>query len=87
MAGKSTLNRLKLTSENASSASRYKKIVLDFEALCSLFVSIFLESHDEPPEQIVIDLDATDDPLHGQQEGRFFHGYYKGILYRTGWRA
>jgi len=81
LAGKSTLNRLELTAEDASSASRYKKIVLDFEAMCLLFVSVFLEGHDEPPEQIVIDLDATDDPLHGRQEGRFFHGYYKEYCY------
>ncbi len=81
LAGKSTLNRLELTAENADAASRYKKIVLDFEAMRSLFVDIFLEAYDTPPEQIVIDLDATDDPLHGQQEGRFFHGYYKHYCY------
>lgn len=81
LAGKSTLNRLELTGENADAASRYKKIVLDFEAMRSLFVDIFLEAHTEAPEQIVIDLDATDDPLHGQQEGRFFHGYYKNYCY------
>jgi len=81
LAGKSTLNRLELTAENAGAASRYKKTVLDFEAMRSLFVSVFLEAHDKPPEQIVIDLDATDDPLHGRQEGRFFHGYYKNYCY------
>ena len=81
LAGKSTLNRLELTDENANTASRYKKIVLDFESMRSLFVDIFLEAHAEAPEQIVIDLDATDDPLHGQQEGRFFHGYYKNYCY------
>ena len=81
LAGKSTLNRLELTGQNADAASRYKKIVLDFEAMRSLFVSIFLEAHNEPPEQIIIDLDATDDPLHGRLEGRFFHGYYKHYCY------
>ncbi len=81
LAGKSTLNRLELTSENADAASRYKKTVLDFEAMRSLFVDIFLEAYETPPEQIVIDLDATDDVLHGQQEGRFFHGYYKNYCY------
>jgi len=81
LAGKSTLNRLELTCENASSSDRYKKIVLDFEAMRSLFVDVFLETHAEPPEQIVIDLDATDDPLHGRQEDRFFHGYYKDYCY------
>ncbi len=81
LAGKSTLNRLELTSENADAASRYKKTVLDFAAMRSLFVNVFLEAHQTPPEQIVIDLDATDDVLHGQQEGRFFHGYYKNYCY------
>ena len=81
LAGKSTLNRLELTGENADAASRYKKIVLDFEAMRSLYVDVFLEAYDTPPEQIVIDLDATDDPLYGKQEGRFFHGYYKTYCY------
>ena len=70
-----------MTEANADAASRYKKIVLGFEAMRSLFVDVFLESHDTPPEQIVLDLDATDDPLHGRQEGRFFHGYYKHYCY------
>ena len=81
LAGKSTLNRLELTAEDAGPASRYKKTVLDFEAMRSLFVDVFLEACDTPPAQIVIDLDATDDPLHGRQEGRFFHGYYKHYCY------
>ena len=81
LAGKSTLNRLELTAEDASSASRYKKIVLNFDSIQSLFMDVFLEAHTTPPEQIVIDLDATDDPLHGRQEGRFFHGYYKNYCY------
>jgi len=81
LAGKSTLNRLELTAEGATSADRYKKIALDFEAMRLLFVDLFVDAHDAPPEQIVIDLDATDDPLHGKQEGRFFHGYYKGYCY------
>jgi len=81
LAGKSTLNRLELTEADADASRRYKKIVLDFEAMRSLFVDIFLEAHAKAPEQIVIDLDATDDPLHGRQEGRFFHGYYKNYCY------
>jgi len=81
LAGKSTLNRLELTGQAADAASRYKKIVLIFEAMRSLFVELFLESYRTPPKQITIDLDATDDPLHGQQEGRFFHGYYKEYCY------
>lgn len=81
LAGKSTLNRLELTPHDATSADRYKKIVLDVDAMRRLFVDLFLDAHDTPPEQIVIDLDATDDPLYGRQEGRFFHGYYKEYCY------
>lgn len=81
LAGKSTLNRLELTGEVASAKSRYKKTVLDFAAMRSLFVDVFLDAHARPPKQIILDLDATDDPLHGQQESRFFHGYYKAYCY------
>jgi hypothetical protein len=76
LAGKSTLNRLELTKETASRKERYKKIVLDHGAADRLLVDIFLQAHREEPEEIILDLDATDDPLHGKQEGRFFHGYY-----------
>ncbi len=74
LAGKSTLNRL----EHAPSAapSRYHRIGHDGAAIEQLLVSLFLEAHRTPPKQIILDLDATDDPLHGHQEGRFFHGYY-----------
>lgn len=81
LAGKSTLNRLELTPADATAADRYKKVVLDEGAVDRLLVDVFLEAHDAPPEEIIIDLDATDDPLHGQQEGRFFHGYYDGYCY------
>ncbi|MCP4557320.1 MAG: IS1380 family transposase [Herbaspirillum sp.] len=81
LAGKSTLNRLELTAPDADAASRYKKTVLDFEAMESLFVEVFLDAYAQRPEQIIVDLDATDDPLHGRQEGRFFHGYYKHYCY------
>jgi hypothetical protein len=78
LAGKSTLNRL----EHAPSApDRYHKIGHDAAAIEGLFVALFLEAHKTPPEQIILDLDATDDPLHGHQEGRFFHGYYDGYCY------
>jgi hypothetical protein len=60
---------------------RYPKIDHDQAALANLFVDLFLEAHRRPPKQIVLDLDATDDPLHGQQEGRFFHGYYSCYCY------
>ncbi|MDP6924076.1 MAG: IS1380 family transposase [Candidatus Scalindua sp.] len=81
LAGKSTLNRLELTPSNATEKSRYKKIVYDGEKIEKFFVDNFLSSQDEIPEQIILDLDATDDPLHGNQEGRFFHGYYKCYCY------
>ena len=81
LAGKSTLNRLELTQETASRKERYKKIVLDHGAVDRLLVDIFLEAHPEEPKEIILDLDATDDPLHGKQEGRFFHGYYGHYCY------
>ncbi|MBI1850288.1 MAG: IS1380 family transposase [Planctomycetes bacterium] len=81
LAGKSTLNRLELTPADATAKSRYKKIVADTDAVDRFFVDVFVKEHREPPEQIVLDFDATDDPLHGHQEGRFFHGYYGGYCY------
>lgn len=81
LAGKSTLNRLELTPATASRHSRYKKIVADPELLDALLVHLFLESFPTPPARIVLDVDATDDPLHGKQEGRFFHGYYRNYCY------
>jgi Transposase DDE domain group 1 len=81
LAGKSTLNRLELTPADASAAQRYKKIVADGAAIDRLLVDVFLEAHATPPAQITLDLDSTDDPLHGRQEGRFFHGYYGGYCY------
>ena len=74
LAGKSTLNRLEHAP--ASALDRYHRIGHDPRAIEGLFVDLFLEAHAKPPERIVLDLDATDDPLHGHQEGRFFHGYY-----------
>ena len=79
LAGKSTLNRLEHAPTGA--ATRYHKIGHDRRAIERLFVDLFLEAHTAPPRQIVIDLDATDDPLHGHQEGRFFHGYYDCYCY------
>lgn len=78
VAGKSTLNRLELS---RPAASRYHKISHDPAAIEALFVTLFLEAHRTPPRQITLDLDATEDPLHGRQEGRFFHGYYGGYCY------
>lgn len=81
LAGRNTLNRLELTLEGASAGDRYKKIELDFDAVDHLLVETFLRAFDEPPKEIILDLDATDDPIHGKQEGRFFHGYYDGYCY------
>jgi Transposase DDE domain group 1 len=81
LAGKSTLNRLELTPGDASPESRYKKIVAHEEQIESLFVDLLLQAHPSPPQRIVLDLDATDDPLYGHQEGRFFHGYYREYCY------
>jgi len=83
LAGKSTLNRLEHAPEEgpAYAPSRYHKISHDTVAIEALFVTLFLEAHTTPPERIILDLDATDDPLHGHQEGRFFHGYYDCYCY------
>ncbi len=81
LAGKSTLNRLELTPVRANAKSRYKKITLNRRAVQHLFTDIFLQSHKRPPKRIVLDVDATDDPIHGHQAGRFFHGYYKRYCY------
>jgi hypothetical protein len=81
LAGRSTLNRLERTPAEATATSRYHKIVYDGEAIERLFVDHFLDAHERPPSRIVLDLDATDDPLHGHQEGRFFHGYYRHYCY------
>ena len=81
LAGKSTLNRLELTPVGEALNERYHKITYSSEALDALLVEIFLESHEQPPAQIVLDLDVTDTPLHGEQEARFFHGYYGYYCY------
>ena len=78
LAGKSTLNRLELS---RAEPTRYHRIGHDGAAMEALFVDLFLDAHRSAPKQIVLDLDATDVPLHGQQEGRFFHGYYDAYCY------
>jgi hypothetical protein len=80
-AGKSTLNRLELTPADADEKARYKKIVLDTGAVDDLLVDLYIQRQPRQPQRIVLDLDATDDPLHGHQEGRFFHGYYDEYCY------
>jgi hypothetical protein len=78
LAGKSTLNRMEL---GAGVKDRYKKITFWKEAMDELLVKVFLEAYEQPAEQIVLDIDSTDLPLHGKQEGRFFHGYYDSYCY------
>jgi hypothetical protein len=78
LAGKSTLNRLEL---GDGRKDRYKKITFWKQGVDELMVNVFLESHEKPPEEIILDVDTTDLPLHGQQEERFFHGYYDSYCY------
>jgi hypothetical protein len=75
-AGKNTLNRMELASAQATASERYKKIIMKPEDIDRHFVTVFLQAHREAPKQIIPDVDATDDPLHGNQEGKFCHGYY-----------
>lgn len=78
LAGKSTLNRLELT---PLEKNRYQKIVHHPEKIENVFIDFFLDAHERSPESIIIDLDATDDLIHGNQEGRFYHGYYGNYCY------
>jgi Transposase DDE domain group 1 len=83
VAGKSTLSRLEHAPEEGMvfAPPRYHKISHNAAAIEALFVTLFLEAHAKAPKRIILDLDATDDPLHGHQEGRFFHGYYDCYCY------
>jgi len=81
LASSSTLNRLELSDPEQAQQSRYKRIAADAQALDHLLVELFIESYTKPPREIWLDLDATDDPLYGNQEGRFFHGYYGCYCY------
>jgi len=81
LAGKSTLNRLELTPVGADEKSRYKKVVARHRDIEAFFVETFLALHPQPPQEIVLDFDATDDPIHGHQLGRFFQGYYDSYCY------
>ena len=79
LAGKSTLNRLQLSTDTGD---RYKRIVCDAEQMADLFIGQFINRpRKEAPTELILDLDATDDPIHGMQEGRFFHGYYDHYCY------
>lgn len=81
MAGKCTLNRLELTPKHATAASRYKKIVADAQGIEDYFIGEYVRSLPKGSTEVVLDLDRTNDALHGQQEGRFFHGYYGEYCY------
>ena len=81
LAGKSTLNRLELSRPDSAASDRYRRIVLDPGKVDELLVDLFVEAHSAVPEEIVLDLDSTDDPIHGKQEGRCFHGYYDSYCY------
>jgi hypothetical protein len=81
LSGKSTLNRLELTPADAEASARYKKIVADPEQIETYFIDEYVRHLPQDTTRVTLDLDATDDPLHGQQEGRFFHGYYGGYCY------
>jgi hypothetical protein len=79
--GKSTLNRLELTPEDANEKSRYKKIVANGDQIDDLMVDVYIQAQPTAPEEVVLDIDNTDDILYGKQEGRFFHGYYGDYCY------
>ena len=81
IAGKSTLNRLELTPEDANEKSRYKKIVAHGEQIDELMVEVCIQAQALAPKEVVLDVDATDDLIYGNQQGRFFHGYYGDYCY------
>jgi len=81
LAAPSTIHRLELSHPGLAADDRYCRIGLDPRAVDELLVDLMIEAHDDPPEEIILDLDATDDPIHGKQQGRFFHGYYDCYCY------
>jgi hypothetical protein len=81
LAGKSTLHRLEWGESQKATSDRYRRVELDGAAVDRLFVDLFIDSHKRAPKRVILDLDATDDPIHGGQEGRFFHGYYNCYCY------
>lgn len=81
LASPSTLGRLERTKKTANEKSRYEKIVCDFDAIGRLFIEFFIESFDAPPDTVVVDLDPSDIPLHGNQEQHYYHGYYRHHCY------
>lgn len=81
LASSSTLHRLEHCADGEVKTERHYRFAHDTDAMDRLLVDLFVEAHDEPPDEIVLDLDATDDPIHGTQQGRFFHGYYGCYCY------
>ena len=81
LAGSSTLNRLEPGDAGHAASDRHRRIIADPGRIDRLVVSLFLVMHEEAPEEIVLDMDTTDDPVHGEQEGRFFHGHYRCHCY------
>ena len=81
LAGKRTVNRLELRAAAIGAPERYKKLAVEHAAVDQLCLDVFVAAHATPPAEVVLDLDATDDPIHGRQEGRFFHGFYGGYCY------
>jgi hypothetical protein len=81
LASKSTLCRLERTPASGAERDRYRKVRYDAAAIDALLLDVFMDSHRDAPEEVVLDLDATDTPLHGRQEGRFFHGFYNAYCY------
>ena len=79
LAGKSTLNRLELS--KSEGPDKYKKILMHEEKIDAWMVRAFIDAYESAPDEIVLDLDTTDDLIHGNQEGRFFHGYYGNYCY------
>jgi len=81
LAGKSTLNRLETFGVGRGKNKKYKKICYREQDIDRFFVDAFVKSHRRVPEEIVLDVDATDDPLYGHQGGSFFHGFYDCYCY------
>jgi hypothetical protein len=82
LAGKSTINRVEYTATHRGEPSRYKRILYDEQAIDNYFIEKFIQSKkDRKPELLILDIDATGDPVHGRQHGRFFHGYYDCYCY------
>jgi len=81
LAAPATIHRLELSHPELAEGDRYRRIGLEPEAVDNLLIDLFLEAHDESPEEVILDLDATDDRVHGNQQGRFFHGYYDCYCY------